>query len=183
MQPVPRANRAQCDRACPVALCMAAHVGGARGPTCSTSASVYSARLPQLGNRIRSCVSSLCSPQRGAQELSCVHEELAVAHSGSQGQPPFALGQNCSGREPAVTAHGQRRLSRKGPESGPSRRYRRPRVRPGNLRCKLQGREIPPSPRAPTAVSQTHAHAAQDAATATGAFLDNRSGKSMSTTF
>ena len=70
----------------------------------------------------------------------------AYVHSSRQA---FALSQNCSGREPAVTAHGQRRLSRKGPESGPSRRRRRPRVRPGNLRCELHGREIPPSPRAP----------------------------------
>jgi len=50
----------------------------------------------------------------------------ADVHSSRQA---FALSQNCSGREPAaVTAHGQRRLSRKGPESGPSRRRRRPRV-------------------------------------------------------
>ena len=56
---------------------------------------------------------------------------------------------NCSGREPPVTAHGQRRLARKGPESGPSQWRRRPRVRPGNLCCELHERETPLSPRSP----------------------------------
>ena len=56
---------------------------------------------------------------------------------------------NCSGREPPVTAHGQRRLARKGPESGPSQWRRRPRVRPGNLCCELHERETSLSPRSP----------------------------------